>query len=290
MKAKRIIRFNIEDEAHLQRIVSVRLRWWAAIPLCLAVLAAVVALAVIIIMYTPLKTTLPGYLPPKERAATIQGLVKVDSLQRKYDVNQAYIDNLLTVLDPDRATGDSVKWAEKAITASKDSLMPTSRREKEFRSKMDERERYNLSILAPLAADGMIFEEPAPGYTFSHGCENSYTSRIIIPTGELIRTVMDGTVADIHFLPSTGYCMVIQHGNGFLSRWSRIGFPLVQEGETVAAGQVIAPTMSGSGRDASYVTLELWRNGTRLVPFAILKNERKLAAKVDDKASHTPAK
>ena len=131
MKAKRTIRFNIEDEAHLQRIVSVRLRWWIAIPVCLAVLAAVVALAVVIIMYTPLKTTLPGYL--------------------------------LTVLDPDRATGDSVKWAEKTITASKDSLMPTSRREKEFRSKMDERERYNLSILAPLAADGMIFEEPAPG-------------------------------------------------------------------------------------------------------------------------------
>ena len=150
MKAKRTIRFNIEDEAHLQRIVSVRLRWWTAIPVCLAALTAVVALAVVIIMYTPLKTTLPGYLPPKERAATIQDLIKVDSLQRKYDVNQAYIDNLLTVLDPDRATGDSVKWAEKTITASKDSLMPTSRREKSSAARWTSASGITSRYLRPL--------------------------------------------------------------------------------------------------------------------------------------------
>ena len=267
----------IEDEAHPNRLAQWKLRWWVVLPMVLIVLAALTALAVAIIMNTPLKQMLPGYLPPHERAATMDDLMKVDSLQRKYDVNEQYLNNLLTVLDIDRTEGDSVRQAALAVKATTDSLMPATSREKEFRAMIEERERYNLSILSPLAADGMIFEDPAPGYTFARGSEGDYTARLIIPVGESVRTLTDGLVIDTHFAMNQGYTMTILHPNGFVSSWSRLGQPLIEQGEKVSSGQAIAPTARGNGLNSNYVTLRIWRNSTPLVPYAILRGDRTLA-------------
>lgn len=274
---RRRYKIIIEDEAHLSRVAQWRLRWWVLLPVVILILAALVALSVAIIMNTPLKQMLPGYLPPQERAATLDDLIKVDSLQRKYDVNEQYLSNLLNVLDTDRARGDSAKQAAMAVKETTDSLMPATGREKEFRAMMDERERYNLSILAPLAADGMIFEDPAPGYTFARGTEGDYMPRLIVPVGETVRTLLDGQVIDTHFSMNRGYSITLLHPNGFVTRWTHLGMPLVEEGEKVNSGQAIAPAYSGAGVAGNYVTLRMWRNSTPLVPYTILRGDRTLS-------------
>lgn len=276
--AKHRLRINIEDEAHLSRVASLKVRWWVVALCAVTALAITVAIAVAVIMFTSLKETLPGYLPPQERKATIGDLIKVDSLQRRYEMNEAYLNNIMNVLNTERAGGDSLKWAQSQVEQNRDSLLPTSQREKEFRAMMDERERYNLSILAPLAADGMIFESPAPGYSFAKGSEDAKAARLLIPSGEMIRTLTDGTVTGIYYIPSTGYSITIQHNNGFLTRWTHLGLPLVKENAPVAAGEVIAPTPAGTGRNAGYVVLEMWRNGTPLIPYSILRGELKTSA------------
>lgn len=274
-------RLTVEDEAHLSRVVNVRLSPWLACSGVLLVLALLTMLAIAIIMYTPLKTLLPGYLPPQERQATMDDVLKVDSLQQLYEINESYLQNVLTLLDTDRSAGDSVKSASMTVKTSGDSLLTASRREKEFRQMMDERERFNLSILAPLAADGMVFRDPAPGYAFARGSENERVASVILPQNELVHSLTDGVVTDVHYSPAGGNVVIIQHANGFLSRWSRLGLPLVEEGQEVSAGEVIAPPNSGTGR-TSTVTLEIWRNGTRLIPFNILRGERQAPRQESD--------
>lgn len=278
-KAKYVL--SLHDSAHLTRIWSLKLRWWVAIPALLLSLALLIGAAVAIIIYTPLKQTLPGYMPPKERKTTIDDLMKVDSMQHLYEINQAYLDNLLTVLDTERSGGDSLKWAALTVKQAGDSLMGTSTEEKKFRAMMDERERYNLSILAPMAAEGMMFQEPAPGYTFAHGSEKSMMAKILVPRAESLRNLADGYVLDVYFTPGESYVAIIQHSNGFISRWSHLGTPMVRKGENVVGGQALASTPASGGYDASYTLLEMWRNGTPLVPYNILRPEHAQHEKVE---------
>lgn len=290
MKSRHKYIIKVEDESHLSNIASWRIRPWLVIILVPIVLAVVISSAVAVIMSTPLKNMLPGYMPPQERAATIDDLVKVDSLQRLYDMNEAYLANLKEVMDVDRRGGDSLQYAAKGVTADSDSLMPASQTELEFRKMMEKREKFNLSILAPLAADGMKFEDPAPGYAFAHGSEDERTATLIVPTPELIRALTDGLVIDVHYNPAEGYSVTMQHANGFLSRFRRLGLPLVVEGDEVPAGQVLAPTANGTGRNGAIIILEMWRNGTRLLPYHILRGVGKFSQSYDVATERTPAK
>ena len=295
MKHPARYRLKLEDESHLQNVADVGVSLWGALGVVIIVLIAAVALAVAVIVFTPLRNFLPGYLPPQERAATMDDVLRVDSIRERADANEAYMQNLMTILDTDREGGDSLKWAQISVRSTGDSLMTDSQRERDFRRKIDEREKYNLSILAPLAADGMIFEDPAPGYAFARGSESQSLASVILPAAEMVRTVADGTVADVHFSPRGGYVVIIQHANGFLSRWSRLGLPLVEEGKEITAGDIIAPTAGASGRNST-VTLEMWRNGTRLIPFNILHGEHRRAVSsssktdVADPSTRTPGK
>lgn len=269
-------RLNIDDDAHLSRVVSLPFSLWWLVPAVLGVVGLAVTLAVAVIMNTSLKNRLPGYMPPQQREATIDDLMRVDSLQRLYEDNQRYLENLMAVVDDKRSGGDSARYAEIAVKTVGDSLMPATKREREFRAMMQERERYNLSVLAPLATDGMVFEQPAPGYTFAHGSENEKLARIIIPKGEVIRNLTRGTVVDMHHSLAGGYSVTIQHNNGILTRWACLGLPLVEEGEQLEAGQAIAPPREGDGRDGAYIMLRMWRNGTPLIPYSILRSDRVL--------------
>lgn len=280
-------RLIIEDEAHLSRVFSRRLSSRGVVLAALGLLLCAVVLAVVIIIFTPLKHLLPGYLPPQERQATMEDVLKVDSLQRLYEINESYLQNIITLLDTDRPGGDSVKWAAMSVKTSGDSLLTASRREKEFRQMIDEREKFNLSILAPLASDGMLFSEPGPGYTFARGSESERVATIILPRGENVHTLLDGVVLDTHFSAGEGNVILIQHANGFISRWSRLGMPLVEEGRELSAGEAIARTSSGNGLNPT-VTLELWRNGTRLIPFNILRGRHAPSTGSSPEEDRTP--
>lgn len=271
MKKKGRYILRLDDEAHLTTVVRRRVALWHVVLFLILAIALTVTLAVGVIMLTPLKSLLPGYMPPQERAATVDDLMKVDSLKNLYDRNEAYMANLRTVLNSDRTRGDSVRYATMAVTQTVDTLLPASKAELEFRQMMERKERFNLSVLAPLAADAMIFEDPAPGYAFRSGDEEERIPTLIIPGSRMVHTLTDGIVTDIHYDPAEGYAVSVQHANGFLSRFRRLGAPLVSEGEELSAGQVLAPLAKGTGRNAHLIYLEMWRNGKRLIPYHILR-------------------
>ena len=132
---------------------------------------------------------------------------------------------------------------------------------------MKEREKYNASILAPLAAEGLLFTSPCPGAVISEQSHNSTKARIIIPASGAISSVTDGTVIDTHYDTSVGsYSITIQHPKGFLSKYSHIGQPIIAKGQSVIAGQRIASATLPTGKRLGYMTLEMWRNGEALIP------------------------
>ena len=95
--------------------------------------------------------------------------------------------------------------------------MPTSQEEIEFIKMMQEREKYNTSILAPLVAEGMIFTTPSAGSIIEEKSINQNSAKVIIPRGNVIRSVTEGTIIDLHYdIIDSSYTIIIQHQNGFL--------------------------------------------------------------------------
>lgn len=271
LRRQRKYLITIEDESRLEGLGTVRFTGWQAALAIVGAILAISIIAVLTVIYTPMRRMLPGYMEEASRANTIEYILRLDSLQQAYNRNQAYLKNIATIFDTERTPSDSTKLIANPNPMTTDSLLATSEQEKKFVKMMEEREKYNISVLAPLAADGMVFQPICDESVISDDSRASSTAKVIVASGKPVCAIADGRVLDTYYSRKDGgYAVIIQHKRGFVSRTSRIGEPLVEPGDNLTAGQIIALAGSGNGRNNSFVTLELWRNGTVLIPSQVL--------------------
>ena len=240
MRQKRIYRLNLEDEAHLRRRVSLVLtpvRIWLGLSLIIILLLLITAL---LLAYTPLRHLLPSYVPEAQRIEAQQALIRIDSLSRQVALTNAWIENYRRISNPGRSVTDTEPADSISGDYDPDMLPDALPAEKRFVSAMDERERFNISVLAPLDAP--------------------------------IQAVADGTVLAVYYHASMhGYTILIQHARGFVSSYSHVGTPLVVNGDAVNGGQPIAYPANPDSRATRWMQLRLWHNATPLVPYSFLQ-------------------
>lgn len=272
MKAKKRYRIAIEDESRLRQIVSVSAPpylWWIA---GIALTLLLVSVTVLLIVITPIHTLMPGYLKKGERTEAEAGLLRIDSIRDAYRLNNLYISNILSVLDTDREPEDSVRANTTPNELPPDSLLPASPREIEFIAQMKDREQYNINILAPLAAEQLRIYPVGAGAVVAEQSQNATKARILTPKGSPACAISDGRVLAIQNpAPEGGSAIVIQHDNGFASRYSHLGTPTVTPGMHVDGGSVIAHGASGGALSPGFFMLEMWYDGTPVEPARYLQ-------------------
>lgn len=268
MKPLTKYKLTLEDESHLTDVASVRLSLPALCAAGVLLLAAGLALAGSLIAFTPLRTLLPGYLKDSQRSATEEGLLRLDSLTAVYGVNQAYIDNCLRVLDTDRVPGDSAAVVPVSRELTSDSLMAATPREARFVSQMEERERFNVSVLAPLAADGVIFSPVAADAIFTSESKDNEEGVVVLPRDESVLCAADGAVIAVYYSGADrGYVALVQHARGFVTCYTHVGTPLVGVGDLVNAGQVLALGPQPDAGGKRFLTVRMWHNGLPVIPY-----------------------
>ena len=137
MKRRSRLKVKFFDEAHLVDRGGFTVTWLRVALATLVVMGIFILIGIGIVWFTPVKKKLPGYMPPAQRARTEQAYLKVDSLEELYKVHQAYLDNLVKVLDTDRRP-DFIDTLDNALPLVPDSLMVSSEIEREFMKKMEE--------------------------------------------------------------------------------------------------------------------------------------------------------
>lgn len=267
MKVKKRYRIAIEDESRLRQVASVSVSpamLWAG---GAAAGLLLMALTAAVIMATPIRTLMPGYLKKGERTEAKEGLLRIDSIREAYRLNDIYLSNILTVLDTDRTPTDSMLKVTTPNELPPDSLLPASPREIEFISKMKDREQYNVSILAPLAADQLRMYPVAAGATIAEQSASATKPRILTPKGTPVCAATEGRVLAIQNpAPEGGSAIVIQHDSGFASRYSHLGTPTVSPGMHVDGGCVIAHGASGGATGPGFFYMEMWYDGNPVEP------------------------
>lgn len=271
MKRKRLFRITLTDENSLEQ----RGRWLATpgqIGLSIAgVVVILLAAGVAIAGFTPLRRLMPGYLRSEQRAATEMAFLRIDSLRQVVETEREYMANMISALDTRRTPDpkpDTIWWQQEAEAIfPADSLLMPSERETSFNLALQRREGFNLSVLAPLAAEGMLFCFPASQGVYGPLGADGATQRVILSRNACVRSVADGTVVGVtRSVRERGYLIWIQHDNGFLSRYSRLGSPLVDQGSRVETGEAIALMATGTGMHGEWIDVQLWHDGEQLPP------------------------
>ncbi len=266
MLRKKRYRIVIEDESRLMELWSLKFTTLKAIVISFFILIASICLSICLIAFTPISYLLPGYMKKNQRIDSIETLLKLDSLQNQYESNQLYLNNIATIFDTERTPSDSSSLTKHKPQVIEDTIMPSSQEELEFIKMMQEREKYNTSILAPLAAEGMIFTTPSAGSIIEKKSIDKNSAKIIIPHGNVIRSVTEGTIVDLHYdIIDSSYTIIIQHQKGFLSKYIGTGQPLVSIGKNVITGENIALSSLSNSKYADCIIFEIWRNGLPLI-------------------------
>lgn len=273
MRHLRKFRIRIDNESNLQTMADISLS--AAALWLIGAGAAVVltGVAMILVMVTPLRTLLPGYLKQSERSASVDNLMRLDSIMGVYERNQQYFDNVLKSIDTDRMLDDSTRLSENTRMMSPDSLMPATQLERKFVSTMEERERFNISVLAPLAADGMMFSPVSDDGIFTSASRQELKGIVILANDQAVRSTADGSVLASYYAPEeNGYVMLVQHARGFITRYSHIGLPLADVGQNVMAGQMIALPPRPDSKGLRFVEIMMWHNAHPISPYQYIGN------------------
>lgn len=272
MKTLKKYRITIEDESRLRQIASVSARPYKLWSGAVLAFVALLLLASALIMATPLRTLLPGYLKHGERTAAEKGILKIDSIREAYNVNSQYLNNILTVFDTDREPGDSILKSVTPNELPPDSLLPASPRERDFISRMKDRDKYNATVLAPIAGEQLRVYPVADGATVAEQTRESMKPRILTPKQSPVCAISDGRVLTVEYSsPEGGASVVMQHDNGFASRYSHLGTPAVSPGSYVDGGSVIAHGATGGSMAPGYFFIEMWYDGTPVSPDRYLR-------------------
>jgi len=96
---------------------------------------------------------------------------------------------------------------------------------------------------------------------------------IAVPVGTPVRTVADGEIAMIHWLPSYGNLIIVTHDGGFHTVYAHLSDIDVVEGEKVKEGSIIAK--SGDSFSGSLLHFELWKEKEKQNPELWLAKRRR---------------
>jgi len=228
-----------------------------------------IAFTSFIIILTPIRNYLPGYLDVEVRKEILHNALRADSLEERVAVQSRYLENLSAILSGNVVidsimTNDSVSY----VNANYD--IPRSDREAAYISRFEEEERYNLTALNsnPVQTD-MFFYKPLNGIVssaFDAEMRHYGIDLTSAPKTSVLAT-LEGTVIYIGFDPKYGNVISLQHKNDFISIYKHNDVLLKNVGERVVAGEAIAIVgNTGVLSTGPHLHFELWHKGAPVNP------------------------
>ena len=232
-----------------------------------------------IISFTSLKHLIPGY----PSIITLEEIKKKDnenidkllSIEKKLEEEKLYYQNLKIILEGNivkedinsssiSSTNDSNKSADFNIS-EQDSLL---------RLKIDEREKYDISLLTSSnkwneKLNGVLFFSPLKGEITNHFNlkEGHYGVDVIASKNEAVKAVLSGTVVYNDWTPENGHVIQVQHQQNLISVYKHNSYLLKKTGDIIKAGDPVAIVgNSGELSTGPHLHFELWHNGVALDP------------------------
>ncbi len=271
-KTSKRYRLSLFNENSLNRIWTVKMGHKCLILLITVSLLAVFSAGVMLISLTPLRTFLPGYLTGSERRHLLQVDARADSLARQLAIYDSYLGNVSAIMTGDIAPDSMMTAADRSsvsdslmVASLPDSLALTGRgvAESEFVRMYSERENFILEDRQPLLAEAPLFVPPVRNAMVTAGDNPAVPQIEVTEDVAGVYAINRGTVVDQYLDGDKGYVVIIQHPDGYLSRYSGISRIYTRTGVAIDADSRIGQYRRN---DKVPLRFELRRDGQALRP------------------------
>lgn len=255
-RRRRRFAIKVVNLSSLAVVWQLRGRAWAIALLAIVCAFALAIAAMCAIVYTPARDWLPTRLQSGLRADYETLAARMDSASARIAYNDAYTRNLMAVLFDSVATE---RVSTEAQPLPLDSLVAAGEAERNFMRRFEEKERYNLSVLAPVAASGMVFYNPlaAAEWTLDIAADGVPCAVASIAKGAGVSAAYRGTVV-ASWRDADGITLIVQHPNDFATIYRGLAEAYPKRGDRVDTGARIGT--------ASALQVELWHAGSPLDP------------------------
>lgn len=254
-------KISIFNENTLEEVGGIRISKLNGLSVLLATVLLIFIVTSLIMVFTPLRNYLPGYMNSEVRAQIVRNALLVDSIEEVLHRQNMYIMNIQDIFSG-TVRVDTTNTMEELTTIRKDSLMERTEREEEFRRQYEEAEKYNLMALNLQAEkDGMIFYAPIRGHIInSFNLEaGHWGTDIVASPNESVLAVLDGVVILSLYTVNMGHVLVVQHNQNFISVYKHCGLLLKEKGDYVKGGEVVALLgKTGTIAEDPHLHFELW--------------------------------
>lgn len=269
-KLKSKYRLVILNDATFEERFSYRLSPLNLVTLLITCAFLIITIVSIVIIFTPLRESIPGYTDVNLRKDLTNMVLKSDSLENKLNQNNAYLMNIRGILkgepplplDAVIPDGEVELKGNPAVKSKEDSMLREYVEREDSYSLLEENE-------AESVASKIYFFSPLKG-TVTDGFDPSkkhFGIDVVAPKNEAIKAALDGTVIFAEWTVETGYVIHLQHLNDLVSIYKHNSVLLKETGDVVKAGEAIA-IIGNSGELSSgpHLHFELWKNGKALNP------------------------
>ncbi len=231
---------------------------------------ALVAITAMIIILTPIRNYLPGYLDVEVRKEIMDNALRADSLERMVQIQELYLRNVSQIFMGEVEL-DSIQRIDSLARTDVDYDIPRSEEELNYVKEFEQDEKYNLKVLntSPVQVDGVFFYKPVQGIVSSRYQADirHFGVDIAASPQESVLATLDGTVIYAGYDPNQGNVIHLQHKNGFVSIYKHNEILLKEQGQTVVAGEAIALVgNTGTLSTGPHLHFELWRDGHPVNP------------------------
>lgn len=276
-KIKSKYRLVILNDASFEEKFSFRLSPLNLFILTFSAALFLVLLVSVIIIYTPLRESIPGYTDVSLREDLTRQVLKTDSLEKELMQNKQYLANISAILkgeEPKALVNDSVispveEEPNPSLRSKEDSLL---------RDYVEREESYSLeSETTGEPSNSQLFYFPPLLGTLTNGfnpSEEHFGVDIVAPKDEAIKATLAGTVIFADWTVETGYVIQLQHANNLNSIYKHNSVLLKKTGDVVNAGEAIA-IVGNTGKLTSgpHLHFELWQDGIPIDPTKFINFE-----------------
>ena len=257
------------NESTLEEVWSFRLSQLSVFISIFIFASILITLTSVIIILTPIRNYLPGYLDVEVRKEILQNAMRADSLENKILAQSRYLENIMSILSG-TVSIDSIQTGDTMSYTNPNYDIPRSERESEYIKRFEEEEKYNLTALNPNPLQTEIFfYKPLNGIISSsfNSEKEHFGVDLTSALKESVIATLDGTVIYTGFDPNYGNVITLQHKNDFISIYKHNDILLKQIGNRVVAGEAIAIVgNTGKLSTGPHLHFELWHKGAPVNP------------------------
>lgn len=262
-------KLTVINENTLEEVVGIHVSKLNGLSVLLAACTAIFLVAALIIVFTPLRNYLPGYMNSEIRAQVVRNALRADSLAEALSRQNLYIMNVRDIISG-RVKTDTIASMDSLTSIRTEELMSRSQEEERFRKEYERKERYNLrAVPERTVTGGLIFYRPSRG-VITVGFkpeEKHYGVDLAMESGGSVLSVLDGTVVFTAYTVEYGYVIQVQHVQNFMTVYKNCGSLMKEVGDKVKGGDVIALAGKSDGRHLEpHLHFELWHRGQAVDP------------------------